>query len=105
MSESQTLAAIASAMDCTPDDHADLVEAVRILVRERDEAMAKSSEAGTVRVALPGPWKIIGTPGDGSAQWQAIVDATVAHRDGEWIAAIRKSGAEIERQVSGEGTK
>jgi|GEM_PF-4509402 len=38
---SSTLDRIASAMGCDPDPEADLVEAVRLLVHERDEARAE----------------------------------------------------------------
>ena len=37
----RTLARVTEAMACEPDDDDDLVEAVRLLVRERDEARAE----------------------------------------------------------------
>lgn len=39
-----TLARIAEAMDCEPDDDDDLAEAVRLLVNERDEAVEALEE-------------------------------------------------------------
>jgi hypothetical protein len=41
-----TLAQIAAAFHCQPDDDNDLVEAARLLVRERDEALAKAASGG-----------------------------------------------------------
>ena len=48
------LAEIAAAFGCDPDDDADLVESARLLVKERDDAVAKaaSGAAGT-EVVLP----------------------------------------------------
>jgi hypothetical protein len=40
------LARIAEAFRCEPDDDDDLVEAARLLVRERDEAVAKAASGG-----------------------------------------------------------
>jgi len=40
------LARIAEAFGCKPDDDDDLVEAARLLVRERDEAVAKAASGG-----------------------------------------------------------
>ena len=53
------LAEIAAAFGCDPDDDADLVEAAKLLVRERDDAVANAAScaAGT-EVVLP-PEKIV----------------------------------------------
>jgi hypothetical protein len=40
------LAQIAAAFNCVPEDDDDLVEAARLLVRERDEAVAKAASGG-----------------------------------------------------------
>jgi hypothetical protein len=44
-----TLAQIAEAFGCVPDDDDDLVEAARLLVRERDDALAKAASVGTAQ--------------------------------------------------------
>jgi hypothetical protein len=45
-SSGSALARIAAAFGCEPDDDDDLVEAARLLVRERDEAVAKAASVG-----------------------------------------------------------
>jgi hypothetical protein len=47
------LARIAAAFGCKPDDHDDLVEAARLLVRERDEAVEKAA-SGNSQASLDG---------------------------------------------------
>lgn len=48
----RTLARIASAMGCDPDDDADLVEAVCLLVKERDAAVQRAERAESMLAAV-----------------------------------------------------
>ena len=69
-----TLARIAAAFGCVPDDDCDLVEAARLLVRERDQALAQAA-SGAEPVALSiGPAELDGL--------QAIDDGLRRHGNG-----------------------
>ena len=70
-----TLARIAEAMDCEPDDDDDLAEAVRLLVNERDEAVEALEER----------------EGDMHTRIRAGYDKTIAD---SWRAKV----AEVERE-------
>jgi hypothetical protein len=102
----RTLAAVAAAMDCQPDDYSDLVEAVRCLVRERDEAREK---AACVIVDLFGVASYEQAYGIHSLSARDVVMAIKSAGAAVKIPAHLKPDltpaqvAEIERQVSGEG--